>query len=90
MPNIKPVSELRNYGNILKDVSKDNPVLLTRNGYGAYALLDINDYNEYLRMKAEAKLVAELNASFERGEKEGWVDNEEVFKMVREYINGKD
>ena len=32
MPNIKPVSDLRNYGEVLRDVAVGQPVFLTRNG----------------------------------------------------------
>ena len=34
MPNIRPVSDLRNYGEVLKEISVDAPVFLTKNGSG--------------------------------------------------------
>ena len=34
MLQIRPVSELRNYNKVLDKVKKDNPVFLTKNGYG--------------------------------------------------------
>ncbi|NLV49815.1 MAG: prevent-host-death protein, partial [Clostridiales bacterium] len=34
MPNIKPISELRNYGEVLRDVAIGSPVFLTKNGHG--------------------------------------------------------
>ncbi len=34
MPNIKPVSDLRNYNEVLRDVAVDAPVFLTKNGRG--------------------------------------------------------
>ncbi|MCM1166184.1 MAG: type II toxin-antitoxin system prevent-host-death family antitoxin [Lachnospiraceae bacterium] len=43
---IRPVSDLRNYSDVLKDVSYGNPVFLTRNGRGAYIIMDIDEYNE--------------------------------------------
>ena len=43
MPNIKPISELRNYSALLESVVPGDPVFLTRNGHGAYALVDIAD-----------------------------------------------
>ena len=55
MPNIKPVSDLRNYGEVLRDVAVGRPVFLTRNGHGRYAILDIEEYQEYERMKRELK-----------------------------------
>ena len=41
MPNIRPVSELRNYGEVLRDVAVGSPVFLTKNGRGRYAVLDM-------------------------------------------------
>ena len=34
MPNIKPVSDLRSYNEVLKDVAVGEPVFLTKNGRG--------------------------------------------------------
>lgn len=34
VPNIKPVSDLRNYGEVLRDVAVWKPVFLTKNGHG--------------------------------------------------------
>jgi hypothetical protein len=39
MPNIKPVSYLRNYTEVLKEVSYNSPVYLTRNGRGEYTMV---------------------------------------------------
>ena len=38
MPNIKPISDLRNYSEVLRDVTIDSPVFLTKNGRGRYAI----------------------------------------------------
>ena len=32
MPNIKPISDLRNYTEVLRDVEEGAPVFLTKNG----------------------------------------------------------
>ena len=37
MPNIKPISELRNYTEVLKQVDMSKRVYLTRNGHGMTA-----------------------------------------------------
>ena len=47
MLQIRPVSELRNYNKVLDKVKKDNPVFLTKNGYGKFALIDIEEYDEF-------------------------------------------
>ncbi|MFD1902604.1 type II toxin-antitoxin system Phd/YefM family antitoxin [Enterococcus termitis] len=44
MMNIKPISELRNYSKILDDVKPSHPLFLTKNGYGKYAVIDIDEY----------------------------------------------
>ena len=44
MPNIKPISDLRNYTEVLHDVAVGAPVFLTKNGRGRYAIVDIQDY----------------------------------------------
>ena len=51
MPNIKPISDLRNYTEVLQDVAAGAPVFLTKNGRGRYAIVDIQDYE-----KAQATL----------------------------------
>ena len=55
MPIIKPVSDLRNYGEILRDVAVGQPVFLTKNGHGRYAVLDMEEYREYERLKAKER-----------------------------------
>ena len=44
MPKIKPVSDLRNYNEVLRDISVGDPVFLTRNGRGRYVIIDIDEY----------------------------------------------
>ena len=57
MPNIKPISDLRNYTEVLKEVSTNQPVYLTRNGRGAYAIVEVDELD---RLKATIKLLAKL------------------------------
>ena len=44
MPNIKPVSDLRNYAEVLKSISSGSPVYLTKNGRGRYVIQEMGDY----------------------------------------------
>lgn len=44
---IEPVSELKNYNNILEEVKDGSPVYLTKNGKGLYAILTIDDVDRY-------------------------------------------
>ena len=54
MPNIKPVSDLRNYTEVLRDIAVGEPVFLTKNGRGRYAIVDIEEYE---KTKATLKLI---------------------------------
>ena len=39
MTAIKPISDLRNYNEVLKECVNGNPVYLTKNGRGKYIIL---------------------------------------------------
>lgn len=61
MPNIKPVSDLRNYTEVLKEVSIGSPVYLTKNGRGEFAIVDMKELDEL-------KAVKGLFSALEKGE----------------------
>ena len=75
MPNIKPVSDLRNYNDVLKTVAIGEPVFLTKNGRGRYALIDIADYE---KTQATIKLVAQLAIGEKAGSENGWLTIDEL------------
>ena len=82
MPNIKPVSDLRNYNEVLKDVAVGEPVFLTKNGRGKYVLLDIEEYE---KTRAIIKLLSNLSEAEELvKDKEGWISSEDVNKILEE------
>jgi antitoxin Phd len=58
MPNIKPVSDLRNYNDVLRSCQDGAPVFLTKNGRGRYVLMDIEDYE---KQQAVIKLLSKLS-----------------------------
>ena len=78
MPNIKPVSDLRNYGEVLRDVAVGQPVFLTKNGHGRYAVLDMEEYRQYEILLARQKLLSELEKGRRSGEEEGYLTADEV------------
>ena len=80
MPSIKPVSDLRNYGEVLRDVAVGQPVFLTKNGHGRYAVIDMEEYREYEKMKAMNWLLGELERGRVSGEQDGWIPADEVFR----------
>lgn len=76
MPNILPVSDLRNYNEVLKNCQAGEPVFLTKNGRGRFVVLDIEDYE---RERAEKKLLMKLQEAEEAvKDGEGWLSLEEL------------
>ena len=75
MPNIKPVSDLRNYTEVLRDIDVGQPVFLTKNGRGRYAILDMREYE---RTRATLKLMSELSKGERSGHDQGWLSPDEV------------
>ena len=88
MPNIKPISDLRNYGEVLRDVAIGAPVFLTKNGHGRYAVLDIEEYKEYEKMLAWRRLKTELDEGRRSGEEKGWIPADEMRKHLEERYRG--
>ncbi|HJQ09353.1 MAG TPA: hypothetical protein VJ836_07800 [Candidatus Saccharimonadales bacterium] len=62
MPKILPISDLRNYTEVLSQVDVDKPVYLTRNGRGTYIISKIDDYDR-------DQTVEELLKDIQKGEK---------------------
>jgi len=81
MPNIKPISDLRNYSEVLLEVEQGSPVFLTKNGRGKYVVMDIRDYE---KDQAMARLMAELDRGWRSGEENGWLTEEEMRKFFDE------
>jgi prevent-host-death family protein len=88
MPNIKPISDLRNYGEVLRDVVIGSPVFLTKNGRGRYAVVDIDEYKEYEKTLAWRKLMSELDKGRHSGETDGWISADEVKLRLEERYGG--
>ena len=84
MPLIKPVSELRNYPDVLKNVTVGHPVYLTKNGTGRYVLIDIEDYSA---VEAAGRLSFELMRGRTSGETGGWISKEEMRAHFGERVN---
>lgn len=75
MPNIKPISDLRNYTDVLKEVRTNQPVYLTRNGRGAYAIIEMDELD---RLKATIRLLAKLEEGEQSAREKGWLTADEV------------
>ena len=87
MPNIKPVSELRNYDEVLRDFAVGRPVFLTKNGYRRYAVLDMEEYRQYETLLAQQKLLRELDKGHRSGEEQGYIDADTVFTELEVRYN---
>lgn len=79
MQNIKPVSDLRNYTKVLRDIKVGEPVFLTKTGRSSYAIVDIDEYE---KTKAMIKLMSELFKCEQSGKEKGWTDIVDVEKML--------
>lgn len=75
VPNIKPISDLRNYTEVLKEVRTNQPVYLTRNGRGAYAIVEVDELD---RLKAAVKLLANLEEGEQSARERGWLTADAV------------
>ena len=82
MPNIKPISDLTNYTDILKQVDVSKRVYLTRNGHGEYGILTMDEIDELDRYRAAYQLISKLKKSEERANLEGWIPSEDVEKEL--------
>lgn len=79
MPNIKPVSDLRNYNEVLRDIAVGEPVFLTKNGRGRYAIVDMEEYE---KTRAVIRLMSELAKGEKSAKDEGWTDIADVEKLL--------
>ncbi|MBE6759979.1 MAG: type II toxin-antitoxin system prevent-host-death family antitoxin [Ruminococcaceae bacterium] len=79
MPNIMPISDLRNYSDVLHSVTPDSPVFLTKNGRGRYAILDIDEYE---KLMSTVKLLSELAKGRKSANEQGSVPIDEAVLML--------
>ena len=82
MANILPVSDLKNYNEVLKNCRKGEPVFMTKNGRERFVVLDIEDYG---REQAEKKLLVKLQEAEEAvKDGKGWLSLDELKELVGE------
>ncbi len=75
MPTIKPISDLRKYNEVLRNIEVGSPVFLTINGRSRYVVMDIQEYE---RTQATLKLLAELARGKKEGREHGWLSIDEL------------
>ena len=79
MPNIKPISDLGNYTEVLKEAEGGSPIFLTKNGRGEYVILDMKEYD---KMRATIALLSKLEEGEQSARKGGWISADEVEKAL--------
>ena len=76
MTNIVPISDLKNYNEVLRSCDNSSTVYLTKNGRGRYV---VQSLAEYEKLQAAVKLLAELSKGVESVRKEGGLSIDEAF-----------
>ena len=76
MTNIVPISDLKNYSEVLSHCDDGDTIFLTKNGRGKYV---VQSLAEYERMQASVKLLAELSKGVESIRAEGGLTVDEAF-----------
>jgi len=71
MPNIKPISDLENYTEVLNEVTEESPVYLARNGR-----------SEYDKLKAEATLLEKLEEGEKSAREKEWISADAVETLL--------
>jgi len=79
--NIVPISDLKNYAEVLSNCDNGSVVYLTRNGRGKYV---VQSMLEYEKMKATVQLLADLSKGIESLRTEGGLTIEEAFEGLEE------
>jgi antitoxin Phd len=82
MSSILPVSDLRNYNEVLKNCRSGEPLFLTKNGRGKFVLVDIENYE---KERAERKLLAKLQEAEEAvSSGKNWISLDELKRTMEE------
>ena len=82
MPQIRPITDLRNTNEISEICHKqDEPIFITKNGCGDLVIMSIEAYERRLALVEVYKKLAEAEAQIKQGI--SLLDGEEVFKKLK-------
>lgn len=82
MPQIKPITELRNTNQISEQCHKiEEPIFITKNGYGDLVIMSLETYERQFAIVEIYKKL--LEAEKEIAQNSSLLDGEEVFKKLR-------
>ncbi|MDD3267847.1 MAG: type II toxin-antitoxin system Phd/YefM family antitoxin [Syntrophomonadaceae bacterium] len=89
MPQIKPITELRNTNEISEIChKKGEPIFITKNGYGDLVIMSIETYERQLGLVDVYKKLAEAETQIAQGVP--LLEGTEVFKKLRDkYVREK-
>jgi len=76
LTNILPISDMKNYSEVLRHCDDGSVVYLTKNGRGKYVVQSLASYE---KMEATMQLLAELSKGVESVRTEGDLSIEEAF-----------
>lgn len=82
MPNIKPISDLKNYTEVLNQVDASSRVYLTRDGHCKYGILTMAEIDELDRCRTAYTLFFKLKKAEERADQEGWISADDLEKEL--------
>lgn len=82
MPQIRPITDLRNTNEISELCHKQQePIFITKNGYGDLVVMSIDTYERQMGLVEVYKKLAEAEAQVVQGL--SLLDGEEVFRKLR-------
>jgi PHD/YefM family antitoxin component YafN of YafNO toxin-antitoxin module len=82
MPQIRPITDLRNTNEISETCHKlQEPIFITKNGYGDLVVMSIDTYERQMAIVDVYRKLAEAEAQVAQGLP--LLDGEEVFKKLR-------
>ena len=82
MPNIKPISDLKNYTSIINQVTYGNRIYLTKNGHGQCAIIDMKELDELDKHKELLKLMSKLSEAKVSIREEGTISSDDLEKEL--------
>jgi len=82
MPQIRPITDLRNTNEISEAChKKQEPIFITKNGYGDLVVMSIDTYERQFALVDVYRKLAEAESQVANGTP--LLDGEEVFKKLR-------
>lgn len=82
MPQIRPITDLRNTNEISEICHKSKePIFITKNGYGDLVVMSMETYERQMALVEVYKKLSEAEAELANGAQ--LLDGEEVFRKLR-------